>query len=174
MTETVPRNCGKQEIIVVLGNDEKYVAWIVTCLSKNGHLIEDLLTVYNPKCIKDIDSEEQNLELYLQVPRGCLVTKRSLFEGMESATVVLVYSNPYSSHFRRTYLRASVELVLIDRNSLGTAQINPIQHLKKQQTLKQENFFIRQQLYGFSSIDHLIQQEKWLANNESPSLYDHA
>ena len=131
MTETLLDRCRNQENIVVLGNDHTDVAWIVKCLTESGQFSKDLLTVYNPQDEKDIATKEQNLVVYLQTPRGCLVTKGSLFEGMESATVILVYSNPYSSHFRRNYLRAAVELVLIDRSILGTAQINPLQHQNK-------------------------------------------
>ena len=39
------------------------------------------------------------------------------FNGMESASVVFAFQNPYSSHFRANYMRASVELVMLDRGT---------------------------------------------------------
>ena len=57
---------------------------------------------------------------FLEKENGGLVTLGSLFNGMESARVVFIYENPYASHFRANYMRASVELILIDRNESGT------------------------------------------------------
>ena len=125
LRETLPGRCSKKaEAIVVLGNDDGDIKWILTHLTQDQKP-EDInwLTVYNPMHESDIKESEDNLRKYLTDNTGCLVTLGSKFDGMESAVVVLVYSNPYSSNFRANYMRASVELILIDRHNMGTASL---------------------------------------------------
>ena len=54
---------------------------------------------------------------------GSSLTLGSKYNGMESAAVVFVYSNPFSSNFRANYMRVSVELILIDRHNMDSAPL---------------------------------------------------
>ena len=124
MKEIIPKRClEKKEVIVILGNDEDDIDWILDCLSEDEEFTKTSLTVYHPLDESEIKDAETSLQTYLNDPQGCLVTLGRLFNGMESATVVLVFNNPYASHFRANYMRASVELILVDRHMLGTANI---------------------------------------------------
>ena len=101
----------------------------MNCLEKKTNINKELITVYNPESDADIDQSEQALLLFLQNSTGCLVTMGRFFSGVESATVIFVYSNPYASNFREHYMRASVELFLVDRNSRGTAPLSLLEDL---------------------------------------------
>ena len=113
----------KAESIVVLGNEDDDINWILKCLTHEEIPQNNWITVYNPKEEADIAESEANLRQYLKKNSGCLVTLGKRFNGMSSAVTVLVYSNPYSCNFRANYMRASVELILIDRNKMGTAPL---------------------------------------------------
>ena len=101
----------------------------MNCLEKKTNINKELITVYSPECDADIEHSEQALLLFLQNSTGCLVTLGRLFSGVESATVIFVYSNPYASNFREHYMRASVELFLVDRNNRGTAPLSFLEDL---------------------------------------------
>ena len=103
---------------MILGNTEEDVDWFLDQIPEESK--SRLLTVYNPKSISEVEAHEEALEKFLEKENGGLVTLGSLFNGMESARVVFIYENPYASHFRANYMRASVELILIDRNKSGT------------------------------------------------------
>ena len=111
--------CSK-EAVVILGNDESDIEWTLQHLPKE----DSLITIFNPKSDEESLDCERKLELFLEKDAGCLVTLGSLFNGMECASVVFVFSNPYASHFRANFLRASVELILIDRNQQGSTFIS--------------------------------------------------
>ena len=111
----------ENEPFVILGNTEKDIDWLLKQMSDEDRA---KLTVYNPRSKPEVNSHERALEEFLRRERGGLVTLGSLFNGMESARVVFVYENPYASHFRANYMRASVELILIDRNNSGTEYWN--------------------------------------------------
>ena len=124
MADTIRQRCSeKTECIVVLGNEDADIDWILKCLMDTENPQADWLTVYNPKEEADITESEANLQQYLKKNSGCLVTLGKRFNGMSSAVTVLVYSNPYSCNFRANYMRASVELILLDRNKMGTAPL---------------------------------------------------
>ena len=107
----------RKEAFVILGNTERDIDWLLQQMADGDKV---WLTVYNPRDKSEIVHHEKALEKYLQNESGGLVTLGSLFNGMESARVVFVYENPYASHFRANYMRASVELILIDRHISGT------------------------------------------------------
>ena len=115
LQEDLPKQ-GFEEAVVILGNEESDIEWVLQHLPTT----ERCVTIYSPSTLDC----ERNLERFLEEDTGCLVTLGSLFNGMECATVVFVYNNPYASHFRSNFLRASVELVLIDRNQQGSTLIS--------------------------------------------------
>ena len=96
--------------VVCLGNEDTDIEWIVQHLDQLGHQY----TVYNPKSREDTDLSEQALENFLRHEKGFLVTHAPLFNGMESAIILLAYTNPYASHFRANFMRASVEIIMLD------------------------------------------------------------
>ena len=101
MTETIPRWCSeKRGAFVILGNEKEDITWTMNCLEKKTNINKELITVYSPECDADIEHSEQDLLLFLQNSTGCLVTLGRFFSGVESATVIFVYSNPYASNFR--------------------------------------------------------------------------
>ena len=108
----------ESEVFVILGNTEEDIDWFLDQISEEKRA--RLLTVYNPRSPSEVEAHEESLEKFLEKENGGLVTLGSLFNGMESARVVFIYENPYASHFRANYMRASVELILIDRNESGT------------------------------------------------------
>ena len=116
----------------------------MNCLAEQEAIFKELITVYNPESDADIDYSEEALLLFLQNSRdadfqGCLVTLGSHFSGMESATVIFVYSNPYASNFREHYMRASVELFLVDRNIRGTAPLSVLEDFLNQKLSETES-----------------------------------
>ena len=118
LQEDLPKQNFK-DAVVILANEESDIKWVLQHLPTR----EKNVTVYNPKTEEESLASERNLERFLEEDTGCLVTLGSLFNGMECATVVFVYDNPYASHFRANFLRASVELILIDRNKQGSTLI---------------------------------------------------
>ena len=118
LQEDLPKQ-GFEEAVVILGNEESDIEWTLQHLPKTENV-----TIYNPKTDEESLDCERNLEHFLEEDTGCLVTLGSLFNGMECATVVFVFNNPYASNFRANFLRASVELVLIDRNKRGSTLIS--------------------------------------------------
>merc|ERR1712130_652210 len=111
-----------KETIVVLGNDQSDIEWILQKLPKTKEE-RNYMVVYNPSQEDEVEESEERLRTFLREGRGCLLTRGELFNGMESATVVLVFDNPYASHFRANFLRASVEIIAIDRNNKGTTTL---------------------------------------------------
>ena len=141
MKEIVPDRCfSKEEAIVLLGNENEDVEWMLQCLTKVQNSEFRPLTVYNPKKESDIAESELSLLNYLQNAKGCLLTLGRHFNGMESATVVFSYTNPYASNFRANYLRASVELILLDRNEMGTVQLRPKDRRSSKEKLVDRTF----------------------------------
>ena len=121
--EEIPRRCydaGKEEkeALVVLGFDESDVEWI------QNNLKDEHRTMYNPT-LDTKDRDEEDLKKFLRKNSGCLVTCKSYLNGMECRTVVLVYDNCHASHFRSNFLRASHEVILIDRNTKEKAFKHP-------------------------------------------------
>ena len=97
LLEEIPLRCQeRKETIVLLGNDKDDVNWAMEKLAtiKNN---EEFITVYNPSTEEEVDASEAKLKQFLSAGTGCLVTQGSLFNGMEAATTVLVFNNPYSS-----------------------------------------------------------------------------
>jgi hypothetical protein len=128
IVETLPVRCrNRGEVIVIIGNSDNDVDWIEQQYSK----FDNFVTVYNPKHEYEVQRSEEDLRKFLRSPKGCLVTRGSLFAGMESATVVLVFDDPYCSNFRSNFMRGSVEVILIDRNMRGTAAISKDSLLSK-------------------------------------------
>ena len=107
------------ENIVLLGNSDADVKWILQTLS---NIDPNLLTVYAPT-EDNIQESEKDLREYLIQNRGSLLTEAKYFVGFEARTLVLAYDNPYSSSFRCNYLRAAVELVLLDRNLSSSMEV---------------------------------------------------
>ena len=118
----------EHEVFVILGNVEEDIDWLYSQIADADRA---QLTLYNPKGKTDVNDHERAPELFLQRQRGGLVTLGNLFNGMESARVIFIYENPYASHFRANYLRASVELILIDRNSHGIETVEQLQQLSE-------------------------------------------
>jgi len=106
--------------IVCLGNEDSDVEWIVKHLDKLGHQY----TVYNPKSEEETDLSEQRLENFLRLENSFLVAHAPLFNGMESAIILLAYTNPYASHFRANFLRASVEIIMLDWMDMETLSMS--------------------------------------------------
>ena len=106
----------KDQPIVILGNEDSDMEWIVRQLERLNHQF----TIYNPMSEEETGPSEQALEQYLRQPFGFLVTLAQLFNGMESAVIVLAYSNPYASDFRANFMRASVEIILLDWSDIQT------------------------------------------------------
>ena len=117
LQEDLPKQ-GFEEAVVILGNEESDIEWTLQHLPTT-----EKVTIYNPKAGEESLDCERSLERFLEEDTGCLVTLGSLFNGMECATVVFVFDNPYASNFRANFLRASVELILIDRNQQGSTFI---------------------------------------------------
>ena len=109
-----------EESIVLLGNSSDDPDWILRTLS---FWDDDILTVYAPTP-GIINVSEDNLKNYLLHNRGSLLTEAKYFVGFEARTLVLAYDNPYSSNFRCNYMRAAVELVLLDRNNLKALEVD--------------------------------------------------
>ena len=93
------------------------MAWILETL-KLQNAEKQCLTLYNPVDESQVEKSEKRLEKFLRSRKGSLITRGDLFNGMESATIVFVFDNPYASHFRANFLRASVEIFTIDRNNV--------------------------------------------------------
>ena len=124
MMDTIPDRCfNKEEAIVLIGNEDDDVQWMLQHLTKGAKSKVRNLTIYNPRKESEIENSEKLLKEYLNNCKGCLLTLGRHFNGMESTTIVFTYNNPYASNFRANYLRASVELILLDRNELGLTQI---------------------------------------------------
>ena len=117
LTGDLQKRLNEGETIVVLGNDDKDMGWILQTLPKEKQ------TVYDPTIGEESDSVEDLKKILKGEKTGCLVTCGSLLNGMECKTLVFVYDNPFSSHFRSNFLRASHELILIDRNTQGKRMI---------------------------------------------------
>ena len=111
-----------QETVVVLGNDDADVKWIMEKLVPQNQEEEKCITVYNPQKEDEIEESERKLKEFLKSGQGCLVTRGELFNGMESASVVFVFDDPHASHFRANFLRASVEIITVDRNEAGVVE----------------------------------------------------
>ena len=107
---------------MVLGNDQTDIEWILQKLPKTEEE-RNYLTVYNPSQEEEVEESEERVRTFLREDQGCLLTQGSLFNGMESATVILVFDNPHASHFRANFMRASVEIITIDRNKRGTTTL---------------------------------------------------
>ena len=97
LLEEIPLRCQeRKETIVLLGNDKDDVNWAMEKLATINNN-EEFITVYNPSTEEEVDASEAKLKQFLSAGTGCLVTQGSLFNGMEAATTVLVFNNPYSS-----------------------------------------------------------------------------
>jgi len=124
MSKVLPERCFRgKETFLLIRTSNSDVEWIQQHIIRKNLEEEDLVTVYNPKSEHEVTTSEHKLENFLQRGTGCLITSGALYNGMEARTVVLVFENPYSSIFRSNYMRASVKLIMIDRNTLGSREI---------------------------------------------------